>query len=105
MTLDIRPEDLTEEQLAMAEHIGFEAYAKLIEYCGGQAIYVPKGDSIVRSLRDERIRNDFNGYNYKFLCNKYNLSERTIRAITAEKNTEMKNTPLEGQISFFDKKE
>lgn len=102
MKLEIRPEDLTEEQRVMAECIGFEAYGKLVECYGGQAIYVPKADSLVRSLRDERIRADFNGYNYKFLCNKYNLSERTIRAITAVKNNEMKNAPLEGQITFFE---
>ena len=100
--LEIRPEDLTDEQRAMAECIGLEAFGRLVEAYGGQAIYVPKADSIVRSLRDERIRRDFNGYNYKFLCNKYNLSERTIRAITAEKNTEMKNAPIKGQITFFE---
>lgn len=102
MKLEIRLDDLTDEQRTMAECIGLDAYGKLVERYGGQAIYIPKADSIVRSLRDERIRSEFNGYNYKFLCNKYNLSERTIRAITAEKNNEMKNAPLEGQITFFE---
>lgn len=43
--LEFRPEDLTDEQRTMAEYIGYEAYGKLVEYCGGQAIYVPKADS------------------------------------------------------------
>lgn len=102
MKLEIRLEDLTEEQRIMAQCIGLEAYGKLVERYGGQAIYIPKSDSIVRSLRDDHIRKDFNGFNYKFLCSKYNLSERTIRAITAEKNNEMKNSPLEGQLTFFE---
>ena len=100
--LEIRLEDLTDEQRKMAECIGIEAYGRLVEGYGGQAIYVPKADSIVRSMRDERIRKDLNGYNYKYLCAKYNLSERTIRSITADKNNEMRNAPIEGQISFFE---
>ncbi|MFQ8786727.1 Mor transcription activator family protein [Ruminococcus sp.] len=43
------------------------------------SIYIAKADSVIRSARDEKIRRDFNGYNFKFLVNKYNLSERTIR--------------------------
>ena len=98
----IRPEDLTPEQLEMADCIGHESYGKLVDKYGGQSIYIPKADSVVRSARDEKICSEFNGFNYKYLCMKYNLSERTIRAITAEKNRELINAPLEGQVSFFD---
>ena len=98
----IRPEDLTPEQLEMADCIGHESYGRLVEKYGGQSIYIPKADSVVRSARDEKICAEFNGFNYKYLCMKYNLSERTIRAITAEKNRELINAPLEGQVSFFD---
>ena len=98
----IRPEDLTDEQRAMSDCIGEEAYGRLVEKYGGQSIYIPKADSVVRSARDEMICAEFNGYNYKYLCMKYNLSERTIRAITADKNRELTSAPLEGQVSFFD---
>ena len=61
---------------------------------GGLSIYIAKADSVIRSARDEKIRRDFNGYNFKFLVNKYNLSERTIRSITAEIRQEKAKTLL-----------
>ena len=101
MALKVRPEDLTPEQQEMADCIGIDAYGRLVERYGGQAIYVPKADSLQRSARDEKICEEFNGYNYKYLCMKYGLSERTIRAITSTKNRELVSAPLEGQVSFF----
>ena len=98
----IRPDDLTPEQLEMANCIGLDAYERLTGRYGGQSVYIPKTDSLARSARDEKICEEFNGANYKYLCMKYNLSERTIRAITADKNRELMNAPLPGQVSFFD---
>ena len=91
--LDIYEEDLTPEQRDIYDCIGSQAY-------GGLSIYIAKADSVIRSARDEKIRRDFNGYNFKFLVNKYNLSERTIRSITAEIRQEKQNAPIEGQITF-----
>ena len=75
-------------------------YEKLVQRYSGLSIYIAKADSVIRSARDEKIRRDFNGYNFKFLVNKYNLSERTIRSITAEIRQEKQNAPIEGQITF-----
>lgn len=97
---DIIVEDLSPEQRDICDCIGVEAYAKLVKRYGGLSIYIAKADSVVRSARDESIRRDFNGYNYKFLSAKYNLTERTIRSITADALQECKNAPLEGQITF-----
>lgn len=102
MALDIRRDDLTEEQQQLADLIGIESLCKLIETYGGTTIYVPKPDSFTRSERDERIREDFNGVNIKYLALKYSLSERTIRNILYDDIQEMKDAPLEGQVSMFD---
>lgn len=98
--LDIFYEDLTPEQRDIYDCIGAQAYEKLVQRYGGLSIYIAKADSVIRSARDEKIRRDFNGYNFKYLVNKYNLSERTIRSITAEIRQEKQNAPLEGQLSF-----
>jgi len=98
--LDIYEEDLTPEQRDIYDCIGSQAYEKLVQRYGGLSIYIAKADSVIRSARDEKIRRDFNGYNFKFLVNKYNLSERTIRSITAEIRQEKQNAPIEGQITF-----
>ncbi len=100
MKLNIDLNSLTEEQRLMIDRLGIEAFTALVKYYGGQTVYIPKADAFIRLERDERIRNEFNGYNYKFLCAKYNLSERTIRAITSERNTALKN--IEGQLTWED---
>lgn len=98
--LDISYEDLTPDQRDIYDCIGAQAYERLVQRYGGLSIYVAKADSVIRSARDEKIRRDFNGYNFKYLANKYNLSERTIRSITAEIRQEKQNAPLEDQLSF-----
>lgn len=101
---DLRIEELSAEQKELAECIGMEAYIKLIKTYGGENIYVRKADTIAREHQREKIINDFNGYNYKFLAHKYNLTERSIRRIVADRDEEMKNAPVEDQLDFFDGK-
>lgn len=98
--LDIIVEDLSPEQRDICDCIGVDAYAKLVRRYGGLSLYIAKADTVVRFARDERIRQDFNGYNYKFLSAKYNLTERTIRSITSDTLQKIKTAPLEGQITF-----
>lgn len=96
----IKYEELSDEQKNLVDCIGAEAFIKLVTCYGGTTLYVPKADSLARSKRDEAIRAEFDGYNYRELCRKYKLSERTIRSITAEKNNRLRNAPLAGQITI-----
>lgn len=98
--LNILYDDLSPEQQDIYDCVGEKAYAQLVRQFGGLSIYIAKADSVIRSARDEKIRRDFNGYNFKYLVNKYNLSERTIRSITADVRNEKQNAPLEGQMTF-----
>lgn len=63
-------------------------------------IYVCKSDTIVRSDRDSRIKEEFNGANYKFLAHKYDLSERHIRLIVSDELVKIRNEPLPEQLEF-----
>lgn len=72
------------EQREIAEIIGIDAYKKLVGHFGGSHIYVCKADTILRDARNEEIYREFNGYNYRRLALKYNLSEKTIREIVTE---------------------
>ncbi len=81
VTLDMLPEEGRE----IAEIIGVESYMKLVREYGGRSIYIHKLDAVIRILRDEQIREDFNGDNHGVLCKKYNLSEKQIREILAAK--------------------
>lgn len=100
--LEIVYEDLSPEQQAIFDCIGEESYRKLVKQFGGFSLYIAKLDTIERSARDEKIRSDFNGYNFRFLAMKYKLSERTIRMIVADILQAKKSAPTEGQVSFFD---
>jgi Mor family transcriptional regulator len=43
--------------------------------------YLPKLNSILKKIRDEKILQDFNGHNYRELRYKYNLCDTQIRKI------------------------
>lgn len=95
-------EDLGTEQRELAECIGIEAYKKLLINYAGSCVYVCKPDTVTLNARNAQIRKEFNGYNYLELAKKYNLSEISIRRIVSPVITEIKASPLPGQISFFD---
>lgn len=78
-------EQLSGDQRELAESIGIKAYKKLVEDYGGSHIYVCKADTVLRELRNIKIYSQFNGFNYRELAKKYNLSPKTIREIIAEK--------------------
>lgn len=88
---------LTGDQKELAEIIGIEAYRKLVANYGGMSVYICKAETVLRELRNAEICNSFNGFNYRELAKKYNLSEKTIREIISSRDAE----PLDGQISFF----
>lgn len=97
-------DDLDEEQRELAECIGMDAYKKLLETYAGSRITVRMPKRITLPLRNKKIKNKFNGYNYRELAREYNLSEDMIRKIVSSKVKKIKYAPFEGQISLFDKK-
>ena len=84
---------INDEQKQIAEIIGIDAYIKLVRNFGGTSIYIWKQDSLIKDIRDKKIRSEFNGSNYSLLAKKYNLTDRTIRDI-------VDNRALDGQIKF-----
>ncbi|MGN0574661.1 MAG: Mor transcription activator family protein [Ruminococcus sp.] len=93
-------EQLRGDQKELAELIGLEAYKKLISSYAGSFLYIQKIDSILKDVRDDEIREKFDGGNYGALAREYNLAEATVRDIVAEKRKQLRQSPLEGQMSF-----
>ncbi|MDD3164993.1 MAG: Mor transcription activator family protein [Oscillospiraceae bacterium] len=79
--MEITLNDIAEEYRDIAEVIGLEAFRQLTQLCGGQNLYIPKFESILRGSRDRDIRARFDGGNYRALARQYHLSERQIRKI------------------------
>ncbi len=95
-------DDLDEEQRQLAECIGIEAYKKLVRNYAGSCVYIRKPDTVTVKIRNEKIKKEFNGYNYLELAKKFNLSEISIRRIVSPVITAVKAAPFPGQTSFFD---
>ncbi len=74
----IQPDDLNEEQQHLAELIGLDNFTKLVQVFGGTNIYIPKAEAFGRTVRNEKIRQEYNGRNIKSLAVKYGLTERQV---------------------------
>lgn len=84
----------------LVEILGLEATKKIIEIFGGDSVYVPKAESVIRMGRDRRIYKEFKekGYSYQDLATKYNLTKRHVRVIIKaqrRRNCKIKESQLE----------
>lgn len=77
----IQFEDLPPDFQDLAAEICFEATVKLIESRGGEGLYIPKPEKVLRAARDRAIRREFDGTNHRELARKYGLTVTWIRAI------------------------
>lgn len=88
-------EDVSERYREIVEIVGVEKFVQLSSYAHGQEIYFPKVESVIASARNRRIKKEFNGYNYKELAKKYNVTVQHIWRI-------LKDEPPIGQMSLED---
>lgn len=92
LTIEMLPEGVYRE---IAEEIGVDNLLRLTQMFGGSTCYFPKTESILKPVRDEAIRQEFNGYNHMELAAKYGVTPRWVRSICGEGD-------VPGQISIFD---
>ena len=64
----VQMENLDEEQKMLAELIGLEAFKSLVRAFNGTSIYIPKIESLEKAVRDEMIKEEFDGGNYRELA-------------------------------------
>ena len=94
-------EDLSQEQKKIADLIGKDNFKKLMEEYGGTYFYIQKTDKIERMERNEQIKAEFDGYNFRELAQKYGLTEVTIRSIVSDKVRAVRARPMEGPLSLL----
>lgn len=95
LTVEMIPDGIWKK---VADEIGPENLCKMLSIVGGATTYIPKLESILRPVRDEHIKSEFNGWNHLELAQKYNITDRLVREICGRGVTE-------GQIGFFDSQE
>lgn len=92
---EIPEEKIPEPYRTILVEISLEAMIKFAQLFQGMPVYFPKLDSLLQEIRNEKIKKEFNGSNYRELSRKYNLTEVWIRNIVAQKQNE-------NQITIFD---
>lgn len=92
---EIKLDDLDEKNREIAEIIGIDNFLKISELYGGTRVYFNKLDEVTKTIRDRKIKQEYNRYNIGTLAKKYNLAYESVRRI-------LKDEPLENQTSIFD---
>ena len=73
-------DDLPEGVIDVVDVIGMDAFKSLVKFAGGSNLYIPNESSIVKSFRNKKIRESFNG-DYKAISRKFGISEAQVRNI------------------------
>ena len=99
--LDIRAEDLSENNREYARVIGIEALLKLCKEFGGTPIYLPKIEEIRRPALYRLIKKEYleTDISMGALARKYGVSESTVYRLVRDESGR-KNIP--GQLNMFD---
>lgn len=70
---------------SIAEEIGTDNLLKLAVLVGGSTFYMPQAESILRPLRNQKIKEEYNGYNSVELARKYGVTPRQVKQIVQQK--------------------
>jgi Mor family transcriptional regulator len=100
---DISMDDLKEDDISLlAGIVGMDAFKKIIEVFGGDSVYIPKVESVIRMGRDRMIYKEFKEkyYSYRALGVKYNLSIPHVRVIIKTQR-KLKFKIKERQLELF----
>lgn len=87
---DIEYDSLNEDQKILYDCVGEMVFKRIINVLGGGDIYIPLRKSLSKLSRNEQIKRDFDGDNYKELAKKYKLTTRTIRGIVDKRDNNIK---------------
>lgn len=79
-------EDVLHPFNELMDIIGFEGIYLLSKEMSGSSLYIPNINKIFRKCLYKQIPKEFDGSNYRQLCRRYDLSERTIRNIIERHN-------------------
>lgn len=77
----VRPEQLPEVYQEIAGVIGLEPTLHLAQVFSGNSVYFPKLERSLLDLRNQLIRDEFDGANTRQLARRWGLSTRHLRHI------------------------
>ena len=83
----VRISDLPDSVKGIAEVMGLNVVLKMSQEFGGDAIYFPKYQTLMRGVRNRMVRAEFDGSNHKELAKKFNLTPAFVRMILKGRKT------------------
>jgi Mor family transcriptional regulator len=95
-------EKVSELFAQVIDKIGFENALEIARIAGGGNMYIPMVETLERPWIENRIRDEFTGYNFRELALKYNKSESTIRGICKDIVSSKRRQPISGQLTLFE---
>lgn len=93
-------DDLSEPYYTIAQELGIEVAFAIAKLFGGAQIYFPTLEKHCNIKLRDSIIEEFDGYNFRELSQKYGYTERWIREIVKENVKKERNRPHEDQMSF-----
>lgn len=96
-------DDLKGEAHELAETIGMDAFRRLVDVYGGTGpgVHSPGGHA-AHSHPGQANPGGIQRYNVYELCKKWDLGESMVRTIIRDKIRELRQAPIDGQVSLFD---
>lgn len=96
------PEEVSMNQLPgdlkkVAALIGLDHAMKLVEYFGGEALLIPKCSSLIRQVRNKKIRElyDTGGHSISQLARRFKLTSRQINTVLSETDAKIAGPVLD----------
>lgn len=86
----------------IARIAGIDAALEVAKEYGGEQVYMAKYETVIRPIRDVKIRREFNGFNFKALARRYQITEQMVRNIVSDEIMKKQREPMPGQVSMFD---
>ena len=81
MNYNIGSNDIPEDMVDFAELVGYDLFFRICEEYGGNQMYFPKKESLLRKARDRDIRSKYDGMNSIELSKTFGLTANQIRNI------------------------
>ena len=78
--------------------IGAVNLLKLAVLVGGSTFYMPQAENILRLLRDQKIKEAYNGYNISELAERYGVTQRLVQQIVRQKPVYFTSDKTGGKI-------
>ena len=73
-------DDLPDSVMDIVDSIGIDAFKDLVKFLGGSNLYIPNEGSLIRSVRNRFIRENFDG-DYMVFARRFGISESMVRII------------------------